>query len=439
MSESLLVCPSCRVKSKRGKVGEECPRCGIAHLVHMTEYRKDVHDPFLGKVLADKYLLLGILGTGGMGRVYKGLQHPLGRRVAIKMVKLWEDSPEESKERFLREARTIACLDHPNIVTLYDFGVEDGDTMYMVMEYVQGVALSTLFRKRKLDPILVLWVAEQVLLALKEAHREKVVHRDLKPDNILIVEREEDERRVKVLDFGIAKAVTGERKVPMVTKSGLILGTPRYMPPEQIKGIEVDNRADLYSLGIIIYQGVAGEVPFDAPTAYGIMQKQVEEQLGPFPEGFPGPVMPLVTTALAKQPAGRFTDAATMLDAVRKVRARLQEPEAALESSSEADIPILIDEAVRDDGEPTIFTPSSPMPAMRSGRVPVEPAPPLPARYVKIAGMVALALVLLGSLLYLVAGRGSTPKPGPTPLAPPPVVPAKALQAKQSTLTSRSN
>ncbi|MEM7010127.1 MAG: serine/threonine-protein kinase [Verrucomicrobiota bacterium] len=218
----------------------------LAHLAHLLE----------------GYEIQQLLGRGGMGAVYRGLQSSLNRSVAIKILPAeLTDEDESFIDRFRREGEAMAALSHPNIVTIHDFGETDADHCYLIMEFVDGLDLHQLIQRGELNQQRSLEIVSKVCDALEYAHRQGYVHRDLKPANILISKDGE----VKLCDFGLAKVVAPEEAnaapQPTLTQIGSIMGTPDYSSPEQLDGREVDHRADLYSLGVIVYEMLTGEIP----------------------------------------------------------------------------------------------------------------------------------------------------------------------------------
>jgi serine/threonine protein kinase len=220
----------------------------------------------VGLVIGGKYRLDARLGAGGMGIVYRAARLLIGDEVAVKILHPALVSDEQAAERFRREAQAAARLKHPNAVSVYDFGLTPDGLVYLVMELVEGESLrDTIKRQGPLMPSVAVEIARQVCAALDEAHRQGIVHRDVKPDNILVHETAQG-LRVKVLDFGIARI----RDLPTgggnLTQTGVMVGTPRYMSPEQCLGEEVDGRSDIYSLGVVLFEMLAGTVPFNSPT-----------------------------------------------------------------------------------------------------------------------------------------------------------------------------
>jgi serine/threonine protein kinase len=251
-----------------------------------------------------KYRILGRLGRGGMGIVYKALDETLDREVAIKVLNP-DVTDAELLKRFRAEAVSLARLNHPGIATIYELH-RHGDDLLMVMEFVRGVTLQSLSeRLGPLDPPQAAQICVQILDALAHAHRAGIVHRDLKPANVMVTD---DTGTVKIMDFGIARVLGGEH----FTHAGFMMGTPAYMAPEQVLGQDVDGRADLYSVGVLFYRLLSRELPFQADTAIAMAQKQVADAptpLGTFRPNLPPWVDAIIDKALVKTPADRFQTA----------------------------------------------------------------------------------------------------------------------------------
>ncbi len=296
-----------------------CPKDGN-WLVDAAVHDKHPNDPFLGKIIADKYPLVGILGAGGMGSVYRGIQQPVGREVAVKVIRYTGDDAETVRQRFAHEASIVAKLSHPNTVTLFDFGVHGDGTLYMVLELVEGHPLSQEISAGPLPVDRACSIIGAALDALIEAHKAGLVHRDLKPDNIMLAPTTWGGDTVKVLDFGIAKALGGdESATSQLTQTGMVFGTPRYMAPEQARAKAIDHRADLYAMGVLLYECVSGRVPFDADNTFDILLAQL--QMAP-PDiddpSVPKEVKDILAKALAKKPEDRYQSAVEMCAAVRE-------------------------------------------------------------------------------------------------------------------------
>ncbi|MFF8772796.1 protein kinase [Kitasatospora sp. NPDC015120] len=269
-----------------------------------------------GDVVGGRYRLERELGRGGFGVVWAAHDEVIGRAVALKVLSEEKAGDEEAVGRFIREAKTVGGLSHPHIVTLYDYGrVQDGArwTHYLVMELVRGRPLSALLADGTRPELVVAlrWV-RQVCKALDSAHRSDVVHRDIKPENIMIT----DTGEAKVLDFGIARLLS--QQGGGLTSTGVVIGTPAYLAPECWSGEHIDGRADLYALGVILYQLCTGRRPFSATTPVSMMYKHVNEQ--PPAPGSPHPALDrLILQLLAKDPEDRPADAAEVRRRLRDV------------------------------------------------------------------------------------------------------------------------
>ena len=231
----------------------------------------------IGVTIDDKYRIESKLGEGGMGAVYRATRLMIGDAVAIKVLHSAQVTDQPAIERFRREAQAAARLKHPNVVTIHDFGVSSKNLVYLVMELVEGDSLSSLIKQQgPLPPSIAGEIISQVCAALEEAHRSNIVHRDLKPDNIVVITSPTG-LRVKVLDFGIAKLRDLSLTAANLTQTGTILGTPRYMSPEQCMDEELDGRSDIYSLGIVLYEMLSGTVPFNSPSLTGLLMQHVNQ------------------------------------------------------------------------------------------------------------------------------------------------------------------
>src|SRR5213080_404360 len=265
-----------------------------------------VQDTLIGSLFDGRYRIQRKLGAGGMANVYLAEDQELGRRVAIKILNERHANDDQFVERFRREAQNAAALSHPNIVSIYDRGEAEG-SYYIAMEYLDGRSLKELIVSRGPAPVgVAVEYARQILSALRFAHRHGIVHRDIKPHNVLV----DGEGRVKVTDFGIARAGTSQ-----MTETGSIVGTAQYLSPEQAKGGEVDPRSDLYSLGVVLYELLTGKTPFDGETPVEIAMKHLSTT--PRPPSKLRPDVPreldmVVMRALAKNPDERYQSADEM-------------------------------------------------------------------------------------------------------------------------------
>jgi serine/threonine protein kinase len=234
-------------------------------------------DPLVGQTIEGKYRLEAKLGAGGMGAVYRATRLLIGDTVAVKILHPEQVADPHAAERFRREAQAAARLKHPNAVSIHDFGITSGGLVYLAMELVEGQSLRQWIAQRgPLAPTAAAEIMNQACAALDEAHRQRIVHRDLKPDN-LIVRATNSGLHVKVLDFGIAKLRDLAATASTLTQTGSVMGTPHYMSPEQCLGEELDHRSDIYSLGVVLYEMLAGVVPFNSPTSTAVVVQHVSQ------------------------------------------------------------------------------------------------------------------------------------------------------------------
>jgi serine/threonine-protein kinase len=272
-------------------------------------------DPLVGQVLDDKYELLARLGEGGMGAVYRAQRVHIGDEVALKVLLRKFVADAGLVERFRREARAAAALRHPNVVVIYDYG-EAGDEdapAYIVMELVEGESLRHLLqREGRLAPERAIALMRDICAGVGAAHRRQIFHRDLKPDNVIVLPADDDRERetVKVVDFGLAK-LRDASGAPTLTETGALMGTPLYMSPEQCRGEKLDPRSDVYSLGAMLYEMIAGRPPFTAPSLMGVLAKHITEAPPPLPADVQVPPVftSLILRTLAKDPHARPADA----------------------------------------------------------------------------------------------------------------------------------
>ena len=307
----------------------QCPRCGrqfsndvmVCPNDH-TPLQADATiadvplDPLLGRVFDGKYRLDERLGSGGMGTVYRATHLLIDRPVALKVLSQRFVGDQTAQQRFRREARAAGRMQHPNAVTVTDFGATEDGYLYIVMELLEGRTLRDLLaHEAPLDPARAVSIILQTASAVGAAHDAGLIHRDLKPANIFIVQRSNIPVMVKVLDFGVAKFMVEEQDddYNTLTQVGAIIGTPRYMSPEQCSGAaSLTPASDVYSLGIILYEMLTAVAPFNADTPLAVALKQVTEQPRPPHEiiaSLPEPLERIVLTALTKDPNARPRDA----------------------------------------------------------------------------------------------------------------------------------
>ncbi len=274
-----------------------------------------------GDIIDNKYRIVRLLGEGGMGAVYEGENTRIHRRVAIKVLHSQVASSQDAVQRFEREAQAAGRIGSEHIVEVLDLGILPQGDRYMVMEFLEGSSLSSRIAERGRVPAqMVATITMQLLEGLRAAHEAGIIHRDLKPDNVyLLSSRAGKKDFVKILDFGISKFNTLGGEFSM-TRTGAVMGTPYYMSPEQAKGNrDLDLRADLYAVGVIMYEAIAGEVPFNAETFNELLFKIVLESATPLGEKVPGldpHFAAIVEKAMARDPAHRFQTAADLSEAL---------------------------------------------------------------------------------------------------------------------------
>ncbi len=277
-------------------------------------------DPLVGQRVGQRYRVTGRIARGSMGRVYEAEQEPLGRSVALKMLDVRAGEPNDEgqyRQRFLREASVLGKLTHPNTVRVYDYGAED-DHAWLAMELVRGESLSSLLRDGPIPAMRAVKIARQICGSLAEAHGLGLVHRDLKPANVLIERTSEGDDRVKVVDFGLVKQVEG---ADQLTAEGLMLGTPMFMSPEQIRGKKVDQRTDIYAMGILLYRALLGTYPFpEGNTASLLLAHMCDPPTDPreVDPTLPRCLRAVLARCLEKEPDDRFP---TVLDLARALDA----------------------------------------------------------------------------------------------------------------------
>ncbi|HEY8041399.1 MAG TPA: protein kinase [Polyangiaceae bacterium] len=271
-------------------------------------------DPLIGRSLPGGYLILELVGIGGMGRVYRAEQTTLGRTVAVKIIHPHLVGEENAAARFITEARAASRLNHPHSVGIIDFGKSPDGQLYLVMEFLRGRDLARVtYEDGPLPFRRIVDVLRQTLAALAEAHNESIIHRDLKPENVILEPVRSGGDFVKVVDFGLAK-IRADTTQPSITSPGIVCGTPEYMSPEQARGDTLDARSDLYAVGVILFQLLTGRLPFEAESPTQVVLAHLT-QPPPDPRvvapdrQIPEPLVQVVLKALAKDPKDRFQDA----------------------------------------------------------------------------------------------------------------------------------
>ncbi|MCB9599158.1 MAG: serine/threonine protein kinase [Sandaracinus sp.] len=274
-------------------------------------------DSSIGRVLGGRYRIVRRLGEGGMGSVYEAEHVQLGRRVAIKLLHEHHASSIDLRTRFEREARMLSQLRHPNVVTITDFGVEDGKP-FLAMDLLAGRDLASILKDGRVPAERAFGIVRQILRGVAHAHARGLVHRDLKPHNVIVEVLEDGSDHVTVLDFGLARDLGGDATL---TRSGIVVGTPAYMAPEQAGGGSADARADVYALGNVLFELLAGRRPFPFSEPHELVRAHL---LTPAPSlrdtchdlDVPAELEALVERALSKEPRDRYPDAAAMLAAI---------------------------------------------------------------------------------------------------------------------------
>ena len=315
-------CPQCSILVERGT--KYCAQCGFpVGTVDVTS-----KDSFIGQVLPGGYQVLDLLGVGGMGRVYRAEQRALGRTVAVKVIHPHLLGDAKSQARFLTEARATSQLNHPNCVSVFDFGKTEEGQPYLVMEFLRGKNLAQVqVTDGPISFPRMVGVLRQVLMALGEAHDLDIIHRDLKPENIVLENRRRGGDLVKVVDFGLAKLRSPDSSVPGITKPGIVCGTPDYMAPEQGRGDVIDGRTDLYAVGVVMFWLLTGRLPFISKSPTQVVMMHITApvpdpaEIAPQRE-LPQPLLNVMYKALTKDRERRYQDANEFItdldDALRK-------------------------------------------------------------------------------------------------------------------------
>jgi len=371
-----------------------------------------------GAVLADRYRMSSRIATGGMGEVWEALDTRLDRRVAVKVLKPEISSDAEFLNRFRVEARTAAALNHPGVAGVYDYGettsLEDGaqETAYLVMELVEGEPLSAvLAREGRVDLALTLDMLEQTGWALQAAHERGFVHRDVKPGNLLITPA----GQVKITDFGIAKAVDAAP----VTRTGMVMGTAQYIAPEQALGQEASPASDVYSLGVVGYEAVAGSKPFVGDNPLTVAMMHIRDVPPPLPGDVPTEVRELLMATLTKDPAQRYRDGGEFADAVAAIRAGRRVPLPAgwmggVAAGTAAATEFLAGPVTESTAAlPT--RPGTPVPLVARPADPAHRARSRVSPWLWLAGLLLVGLLALAGYALL-SGAGSNRTPAPAPV-----------------------
>ena len=431
-------------------------------------------DPLIGKTINGRFTILDVIARGGMGKVYRAEQSPLGRICAVKVLNPRYDGEEdpEFQKRFFLEAATAAKLSHANTVTIFDYG-RDGDIFYIAMEYIQG---RTLYRILRDDGVFhearVANVLTQVARSLREAHQLGVIHRDMKPANVVVIDNSDDNESLKVLDFGLVKDTADDSED--LTQAGLFMGSPKYMAPEQILGNTVSPATDIYALGVVAFELLTGRVPFDEGASVKTLMAHVNDEPPSLysvnPNVQVSPQMEaIIRRCMEKSADDRFQSMDELLRALTEVRGggaltdslrqapmvSLQAVQAAANRRSPSwsgpleSGPVSLGPSSAHQRIPDAVTVPPGMPADPSGSLPVLtgaprttlPSPPIyqeedPSSNGKRGLMVAAVLLALGGTAFFVLGRGSqadtkapTPATTTTAVAETPATPTASPTA----------
>ena len=313
----MRICPNCETPT----LERVCPDDGY-QTVDAALFMQPEADPFVGTVFLERYRIEERLAIGGMGTVYRGQQLTVGRPVAVKILRKEVVSDLRVIARFQQEALAVAGLHHPNTVRIFDYGQSDAGDLFLVMEFLEGEPLALLIdREAPLDPGRVIHIGGQILDSLSEAHQSRIIHRDLKPDNIFVTKVGLQPDFVKVLDFGIAKLDRGEARKRQITQTGVVVGSPGYMAPEQVQSLPMTGQVDLYAVGAVMYEMLTGDVVFSGESAFEIAMKHVHEPPSP-PEAngrlLTGSLVNLILSLLEKDPSQRPQNASAALHELKK-------------------------------------------------------------------------------------------------------------------------
>ena len=320
----MLLCPQCSTQCDEEH--RFCPSCGF----NLTKMQKSPSDPLIGRVLPGGYVIFELIGVGGMGRVYRAEQVALSRTVAIKIIHPHLIGDESTAARFIIEARAASRLNHPNSVSIIDFGKTEDGQLYLVMEFLRGKDLARIqYEEGPLAVRRIVSVLKQVLGALSEAHHLEIIHRDLKPENIILEPTRTGVDFVKVVDFGLAK-IRVDAPVRNVTSAGIVCGTPEYMSPEQGRGDPLDARSDLYGVGVILYQLLTGQIPFEAESPTQVVLMHLSQpprdprEVAP-DRRLPDAIVEVCLRALSKSPDDRFPNADVFAAALTTALAEVEQ------------------------------------------------------------------------------------------------------------------
>lgn len=414
------VCPTCGTEYPLSE--RFCPRDGTA--LRSANAQADL----LGSVVADRYHILKKLGEGGMGTVYLAEHVKMGRKSALKVMNPGMNTDPDAIARFNREASNASRLSHPNICGIYDFGETPDGLIYLAMEFIEGKALTDLIEKDgALQPARAASIVHQTADALQVAHDAGIVHRDLKPDNIMVAKNRDNTDLVKVVDFGIAKASSSDAQ--KVTKTGLVVGTPEYMSPEQLAGDKLDGRSDIYSLGLVAFNCLTGKLPFPSESAQEAMIMRLTDRPRTLSEirpdiEWPEALQEVLDKALTRDAADRYQSAAQFGRDFAAVVAEMPATQA-----SEGATQVIGAMSAASPSAKTAATPAAPLPKTRvagrdEAKSPAKGAPSAPEPTAKKSSMAPIlggvAVVAIASVFAVkqFTGNATTGTPGDSATAP---------------------
>ncbi len=369
-------CPGCNVLTD----ADTCPACGGRTVRERAGV--EGRDPLIGRVLEGRYRVESIIGRGGMGTVYRGVQLATKRDIALKVIRPeWADEPS-AVERFLREGRAASLLSHPHTIRILDFGESDDGDLFLVLEFLSGRTLRNVLKAEGFLPeARAAKIACEIAQSLAEAHQAGLIHRDLKPENVMLVDVVGDPDFTKVLDFGIAKSLRSDTWDSPVTRAGQVVGTPQYMAPEQaLAESQLTPAVDIYGLGVMLFEMLSGQLPITGSGAVGIMLAHVRDAVPELPAsaGVSGEVRDLVRRMLTKDPQSRPS-----AEEVVRVLERARRSALVNEESGRATAPSRPTEATStESSEPEdLLSPTTPMTSASAGLVtPPSPTPPVEPR-----------------------------------------------------------